>query len=216
MYSKSANQPAIQGNLDYQHDSGFYTGINFSSFNIGKSENLLLIQNPDGSIEELKFPDQARIEITPYVGWTFKLNDDFRLDTQYTRYLFDGRIYNFSGDYNEFYLFLHYKDLLSFTFSLADNFYGMQKTAFFFEGTGRYPITDYLEASTSFGYAKTKNILTSDYLYWNAGLTGRYKFLSADLRYYDAREVNVFDEIATPDHPHTLDASVVFTLSVGF
>lgn len=66
MYSKSNNSPAIQGSLDYQHSSGLYTGASVSNFNFGKSEQ----------DEELSFPSSAQIEITPYVGWSYKLADD--------------------------------------------------------------------------------------------------------------------------------------------
>ncbi len=210
MYSKSNNEPAIQANLDYQHSSGFYMGASASSFNIGKSE---LDNEPEFP---LSFPDPAKVELTPYVGWSFKLTDNWRLDTQFTRYFYDGHIFGVIGDYNEYYLFLHFKDMLTAQISYTNDFYGLGGNCIFYEITGRYPLTDYLEISSGFGYAQTKETLSADYPYWNAGLTGRYKFISADLRYYDARETNTSEELNFYDHPHTLDATVVFSLSVGF
>ncbi len=158
MYSKSNNEPATQANLDYQHDSGFFVGTSVSSFNIGDSEVR----------EDFHFTNQARAEISPYLGWSLKIDKDWRLEAQYTRYFYDGRVYEFSGDYNEFYLFLHYKDLLSFHASIIDDFYSMGDIAFDYEITGRYPITDYLEFSSTFGYAQVKEALSADYPYWNA------------------------------------------------
>lgn len=35
------------------------------------------------------------------------------MDLQYSRYFYDGLIFDKNADYNEFYLFLHYKGLLS-------------------------------------------------------------------------------------------------------
>lgn len=206
MYSKSNNEPAIQANLDYQHASGFFVGAFVSSFNIGGSEVR----------ENFHFINQARAEISPYLGWNFKLGDDWRLEAQYSRYFYDGKIYEFAGDYNEFYLFLHYKDLLSMNVSATDDFYGLGDMAFDYEITGRYPITDYLEFSSTFGYAQVKEVLSADYPYWNVGLTGRYRFISLDLRYYDAREIYFDSQSKSPDHPDTLKATVVFTISVGF
>jgi uncharacterized protein (TIGR02001 family) len=206
MYSKSNNDPAIQGNLDYQHSSGFYTGTSVSSFNIGRSEER----------EDFHFQNQARAEIAAYLGWSFKLAENWRLDTQYSHYFYDGKIYEFSGDYNEFFLFLHYKDLVSVHGSFTDDFYGMGDVAFNYEITGRYPITDYLEFSSTFGYSQVRDTLSADYPYWNAGLTGRYKFIALDLRYYDAREMYFENKNPIPDHPGTLSATVVFSLSVGF
>jgi uncharacterized protein (TIGR02001 family) len=206
MYSKSDNDFAIQVNLDYQHPSGFYTGVSASSFNLGEND-----VRPD-----FRFPNQAQVEITPYLGWSFKLADDWRLDTQYSRYFYDGKIFEFSGDYNEFYLILHYKDMLTAQASFTDDFYGMGDIAFFYELTGRYPLTDFLEFSSTFGYSQTNNVQSADYPYWNAGMTGRYKFIALDLRYHDAGEFYYADENYLPSHPETLNASVVFSISVGF
>lgn len=206
MYSKSNNGPAIQGNLDYQHSSGFYVGTTVSNFNLGASE----------VVEDIGFPNSAQVEITPYLGWSFKLTDDWRLDTQYSRYFYDSTIYGLDADYNEFYLFLHYKDLVTAQASFIDDFYGIGDAAYFYELTGRYPITDFLEFSSTFGYAQANNVLSADYPYWNVGLTGRYKFIALDLRYYDARELYFQEPAFAPDHPDTLKATVVFSLSVGF
>lgn len=206
MYSKSRNDPAIQANLDYQHKSGFYTGVTTSSFNIGESEVR----------EGLSFSNQARAEITPYLGWTFALPHDWRFDMQYSRYFYAGKMYEFSGDYNEFYLFLHYKDLFTAHVSVTDDFYGMGNEAWFFELTGRYPITDYLDFSSTAGYAHTANVISADYPYWNAGLTAHYKCLSFDFRYHESKEIYFEQQSETPDHPDTLPATFVFSLSVGF
>jgi uncharacterized protein (TIGR02001 family) len=211
MYSKSNNEPAIQANLDYQHSSGFYTGATVSSFNIGPSE----LETEFGL--ELDFNDPAKVEIIPYVGWSFKIADDWRTDLQYSRYFYDGNVYTPSGDYNEFYVFLHYKDLVTAQASYAEDFYGLDGAAFFYELTGRYPITDFLQISSTLGYGHTQGILLDDYEYWNVGLTGTYKFISMDLRYHDAREMGFGDQFELPaDHANTLKSTVVFSLSVGF
>lgn len=206
MYSKSNNKPAILANLDYQHAIGFYSGVTVSSFDIGSSE----------LDDTLEFEDSAEVEMIPYVGWTFKPFDDWRMDLQYSHYAYDGKIYTLEGEYDEFYFFLHYKDLLSFQTSYAEDFYGLIGDAYFYELTGRYPITDYLETSGSFGYANTKSVLDADYTYWNIGLTGRYKFVSLDLRYYEAAETNVAEELEFLDHPHTQKGTIVFSISAGF
>lgn len=208
MYSKSNNGPAIQGNLDYQHSSGLYVGTSASNFNIGKSEQ----------DEELIFPGAAQFEVSPYVGWSYKIADDWRMDLQYSRYFYDGKIYSNNGDYNEFYYFLHYKDLLTAQVSYIDDFYGQGGEAFFTELTGRYPITDYLEFSSMFGFAHVSH-LKAEYPYWNVGLTGRYKFIALDLRYHDASEIYFLDAAGQKkitDHSETIKATVVFSISVGF
>lgn len=205
MYSKSNNKPALQANLDYQHELGFYTGVTASYFSIGPSE-------VDPSIP-FKEPN---VEIIPYVGWSFKLADDWRLDLQYSSYFYDEKVYAKPADYDEYYFFIHYKDLLSFQASYAQDFYGLTGDAFFYEGTARYPVTDFLEASGTFGYANTKSVLTTDYPYWNIGLTARYKFIALDLRYYEASEMNGSGDLDLLDHPFTQKGTIVFSLSAGF
>jgi uncharacterized protein (TIGR02001 family) len=211
MYSKSNNLPAIHANLDYQHSIGIYTGVTVSNFDIGPSELEEFLGFP------LEFPDQAQVEIIPYVGWSYKFADDWRLDLQYSRYFYDGKVYSFIPDYNEFYVFLHYKDLISAQASYADDFYGIDGDSFFYELTGRYPLTDFLQISGTFGYAQTIDVIGDDYRYWNVGLTGTYKFVSLDLRYHDAAEQGLGDTFELPvDHPHTLNGAIVFSISAGF
>ena len=211
MYSKSDNKPAIQANLDYQHSSGFYLGTSVSSFDIGKSELDIFPDFP------FVFENDSRVEITPYIGWSFKLADDWRLDSQYSRYFYDGHIYGKFADYSEFYLFLHYRDLITAQISYSNDFYGLDGDAFFYELTGRYPLTDYLEFSSTLGYAQTQGVLIDDYEYWNVGLTARYRFIAMDLRYHDAKELEFGNQDGLPsDHANTLKATVVFSLSVGF
>jgi uncharacterized protein (TIGR02001 family) len=211
MYSKSNNKPAIQANLDYQHDWGFYTGVTASSFDIGPSELDESFPFPTD------FPDQANVEIIPYVGWSFKLADDWRTDFQYSRYFFKGKVYALNADYDEYYLFLHFRDLITAQASYAPDFYGVKGDSYFYEITGRYPLTDFLKISGSFGYAQTKKIFLDDYKYWNVGLSASYKFISIDLRYHDAVEAHLGDIIEIPvDHPNTLKGTIVFSLSLGF
>jgi uncharacterized protein (TIGR02001 family) len=209
MYSKSNGKPAIQANVDYQHASGIFIGASASNFNVGPSEQE----------EDIIFPDSAQVEITPYLGWSYKLAESWRVDLQYARYIYDNKIYALEADYNEFYLLLHFKDLLSFQASYIDDYYGLGKDSFFYEATGRYPLNDYFELSSGIGFAQTKRPLDANYTYWNAGVTARYKFVALDLRYYDAREhyyLDDFGENISPDHPKTLKSTVVLSISIGF
>jgi uncharacterized protein (TIGR02001 family) len=207
-YTKSQNDFAIQGNVDYQHTSGIYLGASASNVNFGDRD----------------FKDSSRVEFAPYLGYTHKLADDWRVDVQWTRYLYDGKIFGRQADYNEFYVFLHYRDLLTLRASVSDNFYNQNKMTSDYELTGRYPITDYLEVSSGVGYSQVGKVLEYDYLYWNAGITARYKFLSADLRYMHAfettAEADVIDEAKESKEwrfrPEVLHATIVFSLSVGF
>jgi uncharacterized protein (TIGR02001 family) len=60
-YSKSDGHPVGRANLDYEHSSGFYLGTWVSSVDFGD----------DG------FDDKANVEMTPYIGWSFPISDDW-------------------------------------------------------------------------------------------------------------------------------------------
>jgi uncharacterized protein (TIGR02001 family) len=204
-YTKTQNDFAIQGNLDYQHESGVYLGTSVSNVNFG----------------DRNFNDSSRVEFAPYLGYTYKLADDWRVDLQWTRYLYDGKIFGRQADYNEFYAFLHYRDLFTLRAAISDNFYNQNKVTSDYEFTGRYPLTEYLEISSGVGYSQVEKVLEYDYLYWNAGITGRYKFIAVDLRYMHAYEATTIEGTVEDTEkwgyePEVLHATIVFSVSVGF
>lgn len=201
-YTKSNSDFAIQGNLDYQHESGLYLGASSSSVNFG----------------DRRFSDSAKVEFAPYFGFTHKLSEDndWRMDIQWTRYLYDGKIFGREADYNEFYLFVHYRDMLTLRAGVSDNYYHQSAVTGDYEATVRYPITDYLQISSGVGYSQVEKVLEYDYLYWNAGLTAYYKFISADLRYLQSYEATVSEVSSWQYDPEYLQATVVFSISVGF
>jgi hypothetical protein len=59
--------------------------------------------------------------------------------------LYDNKLFEFSGDYNELYLSINYKDYAIASIAFTDDFYIMVNVACFYEITGRYPITDFVE-----------------------------------------------------------------------
>jgi uncharacterized protein (TIGR02001 family) len=199
-YSKTHEDFAIQANLDYEHGSGLYLGTSVSNVDFGDNN----------------FRNAASVEITPYLGWTFTLSDDFRLDLQWTRYLYDGDIYGNQSDYNEFYAFLHYRDLITARVAYSEDFYSQDRDSFDYELTGRYPITDTVEFSTGVGYSLTEDILEYDYLYWNAGLTYFMKHIAFDLRYLHAIETSTNEDTKWPYEAQISNPSLVFSVSVGF
>ena len=199
-YTKSAGGYAIQGNLDYEHKSGVYFGASASNVNFG----------------DRAYSDSAKVEIAPYLGYTHQLSGKWRVDVQWTRYLYDGKLFGREADYNEFYLFLNYSDLFTLRAGISDSYFNQNAVTGDYEFTARYPITDYLQISSGLGYSQVEKVLEYDYLYWNAGITAYYKFIAADLRYMQSYEATIAPVTSWRYDPEPLSPTVVFSLSVGF
>ena len=202
-YSKSDDQPAIRFNIDYEHSLGFYVGTWVSTVDF---------------VDE-GFDDRANVEIAPYLGWTFSLSDDWRFDTQWTRYLYDGKIFGKISDYNEFQGFLHFREIGTVRIGFSENIYNRARPSADFEMTGRYPITDQLEFSAGLGYSLTRDVLEYDYLFWNAGFMWYYNYVGLDFRYAQAAEFNEKEDLGHSPSQFELDtlgATFLFSISFGF
>ena len=203
-FTKTNHNVALQANVDYQYERGFFLGSSVSNIDYGHK----------------KYDKSAHVEIIPYLGWNVNLSKQWRANTQISRYIFDGKMYGHNADYNEYYLFLHYKDLFTGRVSYADDYYHLSKDALDYELTGKYPLSNQFEFSTSVGYSQTKAALNADYLYWNAGITYFYNIFAIDLRYMDATENNTKENLVEKmrkkfDLP-LLNTNIVLSISVGF
>jgi uncharacterized protein (TIGR02001 family) len=202
-YSKSAGDFSGLVNLDYQHAAGFYSGINAAYVNFGDIQ-----------------ADAAHAEITPYIGWTFNLPNEWRLEGQWSRYFYDGKIFGQASDYNDLSLFVHFRDILSASVSFSEDYYQRGHSAANYEMTGRYPVTNFLEFSGGVGYTQAARALEYDYLYWNAGLSGFFKFITLDLRYVHAVATAHSASSVLNSHsdyyPPPLDPTFLFSISAGF
>jgi uncharacterized protein (TIGR02001 family) len=104
-YSKSQDHPVVQGNLDYQDDSGWFGGLGLSQVNFDKMS------------------DHANVEIKPYLGWTLPFSAGWKTELSVSGYIYDGKIIAQDADYVEFGVALHYQDWLSGKISVAPNAY---------------------------------------------------------------------------------------------
>jgi len=202
-FTKSANKPAVQANIDYEHATGFFLGTSASTVNFG----------------DRGFSDRSNVEITPYLGWSFSATDDWRVDLQFQRYIYDGKIFNNQSDYNELYAFAHYQDLFTARVSFSPNYYNRDHPAADFGITGRFPLTETVNLSSGIGYSLARDVLEYDYLYWNAGISWHHRYGALDLRYTQSA---FFNEKEVPDRdrwlfePERLGPTIVFTISFGF
>lgn len=199
-YTKSNDDYAAQASLDYQHDMGFFAGLWLSHVDFD---------------DEVSSND-SELEFSPYVGWYFAPTLDWRADIQLVRYLYDGDIYNSSANYNEVYASAHYRDLFSAQLSYANDAYNQGEATYDIHLSGRYPLTDAIQASVGTGYFFARKVFEYNYIYWDAGLTWYFSWGGVDIRYMGAREAGSEYTTDWGYHPKMVDGEIVVTLSVGF
>ncbi len=93
--SQSGEDPAIQGWIEYFHDSGFYAGW--------WGSNLYYYRSGD------PFDNKERVEHDLYIGYFNQLSDHFSYDFTYYEYLLPGA--KSDVDFNEIALGVDYHDL---------------------------------------------------------------------------------------------------------
>ena len=203
-YTKSARHFALQVNLDYEDVSGIFLGSSASTVDFG----------------DHGFTNRAQFEITPYFGWSTTVTGDWRLDIQWTRYIYDGNILGQESDYNEFYALVHYSDVVTGKASFSEDFYNRGHPAGNVELGGRYPFSDRFEISGNLGYNLSKEASEYDYLYWNMGLSAYLSNLVLDMRYFDAFETAESSPSQNSGSHESflgiIDSTLVFSITLGF
>jgi uncharacterized protein (TIGR02001 family) len=170
-YSKSNDQPVAQVNLEHSRDNGLYGGLWTSMVNFGDSA----------------YPDAARAEINPYLGWVTELSGGWRGEMAVQGYVYAGKIEGETSNYAEFQLATHYQDWFSARWAYAPSAYGREASTFAYELLGRYSLMDTLQASVTVGLNQAVELLDQNYPYWSAGITWYpWRFLALDARYVDS------------------------------
>jgi uncharacterized protein (TIGR02001 family) len=168
-YSKSDGKASLQANAEYIADSGLYGGVWVASVDFNEPA--------------------SRVEWQPYVGYSFKSDNDWVLDFQAVRYLYDDKLFNRHADYNEFYGFLHYRDVWTMEASVANDTYNLGATSANVQFNGRYPLTPKSQATGGLGYYRAIEFLNYNYLYWNLGYTYNLsRHFSVDARYFGTHQ----------------------------
>ena len=174
--SQTDQRPALQGGLDYEHDSGFYAGFwasNVSWLNdLGASKNSM--------------------ETNLYAGYATELGP-IGLDLGLLQYYYPG---SYGGQYKadgnkkphtlEGYVGLSY-EWLSFKYSHSfTNLFGLDdsKNSKYYDLSAAYEIMDGLTLDAHYGYSSIKN--GDNYEDWKLGLTKAYGGFDFGLHYVDS------------------------------
>jgi uncharacterized protein (TIGR02001 family) len=199
-YTKSDDDLAAQGFVDYQQSNGFFAGSWLSQVDF------------DDDVSS----DAARWELSPYIGWTFALTSDWRTNVELVRYFYDGEIFGASADYNELDIRAYFRDLLSAQFSYANDAYNQGKATYDGYLSCRYPLTDAVQVSAGAGYSVARKVFEYNAYYWDTGLTWYWPWGGVDIRYTGAHETDGGYQTDWGYHPDIVRGEIIVTLSVGF
>lgn len=202
-YSKSNGAPVFQGNIDYEHSSGFFLGTWVSQVDFGHE----------------RYQGRVNLEANPYVGVSLGLSENWRFGTTLAGYLYDGKVYGHAADYGEINALLYFRDLLTAHVGVSYDAYGRGRSTLDYEIDLRYPVMDTVEVSSGLGYEDANAVLNYSRVYWHIG-AGWFldKHVALALHYYNAQR---FDELKggtenTRFKPPGINNHVVFSISIGF
>lgn len=193
--SQSDESPAIQGGLDYGHDSGFYAGFWGSSVDFDSNTDF-----------------EGSLELDLYLGFGGTFGDsDFGYDVGAIYYAYPGDEDGLEGDFFEVYGGLSWKDL-SVSLAYSDDYYGESGKFYYVAGDYSFSFAEIWSLDLHVGYNKFDDeIFLSDGAdkYWDYSVGISVAVMGLDLSLAavgtDLDEEEVFDT-------KWGDAQAVFTI----
>jgi uncharacterized protein (TIGR02001 family) len=202
--SQTDENPAIQGGIDYSHDSGFYAGLWGSNVDFGEDTG-------DG------LGSRASLELDLYAGFSRNPPGALGWDVGVIRYGYPGAGSRRNYDYTEIY------GKLSYDFGVAAGTAGINYSNDYFaaSGTGVYyygevavPLPAEFKVGAHVGHQtidKNDVFGTPDYTDWKIGVSKDFGGLGFALDYVDTD----LSKSECFGGTNLCDSRVVFTLSKG-
>lgn len=191
--TQTAQDPALQGSIDYSRDSGFYAGAWASNVDFGDccDEN---------------------VEVDLYTG--FRGGEDVTWDVGFVYYYYPGA----EGlDFPEVYAGLGYK-WLSGKLSYSSDFANTSEQAWYFEGNASYELPANFGLQAHLGYSTGDGIDAAygqnSYYDWAIGVSYALKNFDLSLKYVDGSDLKTLD--GTPGDVSSSEGVVIFSASTTF
>lgn len=163
----SDGNPALQGGVDYEHDSGLFVGAWASTIDL---------ENAGG---------RRDVELVWYAGYHY--TPDAPVDLVFTvmRHTYPGQSTYFDYDYTEALLNATFLERWSFEVGFSNDIYGWDSDGRHYEARGNWPLPNAWVVSAGLGYNDLEDQGTSDHWYWDLGASARFGWLTVDARWYD-------------------------------
>jgi uncharacterized protein (TIGR02001 family) len=192
--SQSAGDPAIQGGIDYAHESGFYTGAWASNVDFGDccDEN---------------------VEVDVYAG--FGGGETVTWDVGLIYYWYPGAD---DLDFPEIYVGLGY-EWLSAKLSWTNDFGNYDESAFYLEANAAYELPANFGLEAHVGYSDGDGIeaayLQDNYFDYSVGVTYTLSHFTLGLKWADGSDLETLDG-TLPDDVSNSEGVAILSVSTEF
>ncbi len=147
--SQTDEGAALQGELRFDHASGFYAGLWASNVDFGSAGG-------------------AGIEYDTFVGYAVPLNESLGFDFQLVRYNYSGVEGGNDLEYLEFLTSVSFNDRVSATLGYSSDVLASGDRGLYLGLSGSYPLADKL--SLTGGIGRYSLPADADYFDWNLGI----------------------------------------------
>jgi uncharacterized protein (TIGR02001 family) len=187
--TQTSQDPALQGSLDWAHESGFYAGVWGSNVDFGDccDEN---------------------IEIDVYAGYSG--GEEITYDVGYILYAYPGAD---SINYSEFYGELGWKFLAGKIWYSPD-YFGAGESALYYEANASFELPANFGLGLHLGYSDGDYWGSDNYMDYAVGLTYALGNFELGLKWVDGSDLEAYD--GTPDDVNSSEARAIFSISTSF
>ena len=188
--SQTNEDPALQGEVRFDHSTGLYAGLWASNVDFGSEIG-------------------SGIEYDTFIGYALPLTERVGLDLQFVRYNYSGLDGSSDFEYNEFIGNLTLDETWTATVGYSTDVFASGDDGTYLGLAGSWPITEKLSWGAGIGHYSLPDVL-ADYMDWNVGLSWDASPFTLDLQFIgtDSDARNFFGPIA--------DNRIVGSVSVGF
>lgn len=165
--SQSDSGGALQLGIDYQHASGFFTGLYASTLDYARA-----------SVRDRL----GRLAADYYAGYGRRSGDWF-WSVALTRYTYPGASIEY--DYDELSASATFRRKFSYSVALSRDLLSFGRTAIDQEAGLTWPLPWNVEFAAAVGTFRVNDVPGGGYSYWNAGASKVLPRLVIDVRYYD-------------------------------
>lgn len=179
---------ALQGELRYDHTSGFYAGLWASNVDFG--------------------PSLSGTEVDTFIGYAVPLTESVGFDLQFVRYNYLGFDGSSEFEYNELLASVTLNEMFSATLGYSSDVFASGDNGVYLGVGGAYPLTEKL--SLTGGLGRYSLPADADYFDWNVGLSWDASPFTLDLQFIGT------DSDARDNFGAIADNRIVASVSVGF